>query len=102
MLSSQVDPVSFMQINLENYQSRPPLPEDVSLAHTDSSVPLTSFCLWFELTIGSLIDLSCILFAGPSASRTASDVGGRIADELAVESIRTRKRGTASAGSSDW
>ncbi|XP_039778217.1 uncharacterized protein LOC120645502 [Panicum virgatum] len=37
-----------------------------------------------------------------SASRTASDVGGRTADEPAVESIRTRKRGAASAGSSDW
>ena len=40
-------------------------------------------------------------FVGPSASRTASDVGGRIADEPAVESTRTRKRDAASAGSSD-
>ena len=31
----------------KNYQSRPPLPEDVPLAHTDSSVPLTSFVLYF-------------------------------------------------------
>jgi hypothetical protein len=37
--------VSFVQINPENYQSRPPLPEDVPLAHTDSSVHLTSFVL---------------------------------------------------------
>ena len=35
----------FVQINPENYQSRPPLPEDVPLAHTDSSVHLTSFVL---------------------------------------------------------
>ena len=41
--SSRVDPVCFVQINPKNYQSWPPLPEDVSLAHTDSSVPLTSF-----------------------------------------------------------
>ena len=45
--SSRVDLVSFVQINPENYQSRPPLPEDVSLAHTDSSVDLTSFCFAF-------------------------------------------------------
>ena len=43
--SSRVDLVSFVQINSENYQSRPPLPEDVSLAHTNSSVHLTSFVL---------------------------------------------------------
>ena len=34
MPSSRVDLVSFVQINPENYQSRPPLLEDVSLAHT--------------------------------------------------------------------
>ena len=45
--SSRVDFVSFMQINPENYKSRPPLPEDVPLAHTDSSVDLTSFVLHF-------------------------------------------------------
>ena len=43
--SSRVDLVSFMQINPENYQSRLPLPEDVPLAHTDSSVNLTTFSL---------------------------------------------------------
>ena len=37
--------MSFVQINPENYQSRPPLPEDVPLAYTDSSVHLTSFVL---------------------------------------------------------
>ena len=41
--------MSFMQINPENYQSRPPLPEDVLLAHTDSSVTLTGFALLFCL-----------------------------------------------------
>ena len=45
--SSRVDLVSFVQINPENYQSRPPLPEDVPLAYTDSSVHLTSFVLHF-------------------------------------------------------
>ena len=40
-----------MQINPENYQSRPPLPEDVPLAHTDSSVHLTSFDLYFDLNL---------------------------------------------------
>ena len=45
--SSRVDLVCFVQINLDHYQSRPPLPEDVSLAHTDSSVHLTSFVLYF-------------------------------------------------------
>ena len=47
--SSQVYLVSFMQVNPENYQSRPPLPEDVPLAHTDSSVHLTSFALYTDL-----------------------------------------------------
>ena len=47
--SSRVDLVSFVQINPENYQSRPPLPEDVPLAHTDSSVNLTTFALLFCL-----------------------------------------------------
>ena len=44
--SSRVDLVSFVQINPQNYQSRPPLSEDVPLAHTDSSVDLTSFVLF--------------------------------------------------------
>ena len=39
--------------------------------------------------VGSLFDRNCILFAGPSASR--------VADESAVESVRTRKRSAASA-----
>ena len=92
MSSSRVDSVSFVQINPENYQSRPPLPEDVPLAHTDSSVHLTSFCLIFrfEIAVGSLFDRSCILFAGPSASQMASDVQDRAADEPVVESVRTR------------
>ena len=47
LLSSRVDLVSFMQNNPKNYQSRPPLPEDVPLAYTDSSVHLTSFVLYF-------------------------------------------------------
>ena len=47
--SSRVDLVSFVQINPENYQSRPPLPEDVPLAHTESSVDLTSYVLHFAL-----------------------------------------------------
>ena len=103
MSSSRVDLLSFVQINPKKYQSRPPLPEDVPLAHTDSSVHLTSFCLIFrfEIAVGSLFDRSCILFAGPSASRTRSNVGGRTSDEPAVESIRTQKRCAASAGSSD-
>ena len=46
-LSSRVDLVSFIQINPENYQSRPPLPEVVPVAHTDSSVHLTTFVLLF-------------------------------------------------------
>ena len=90
-----------MQINPENYQSRPPLPEDVPLAHTDSSVHLTSFALYsgLELPLDSFADRSWILFAGRSASWTASDIQERAADELAVESVRTRKRSAASAGS---
>ena len=44
--------MSFMQINPENYQSRPPLPEDVPLAHTDSSVHLiSSFTLYSVLKL---------------------------------------------------
>ena len=43
--SSRVDLVSFVQINPENYQSRPLLPEVVPVAHTDSSVHLTNFAL---------------------------------------------------------
>ena len=102
MSISRVDLVSFMQINPENYQSRPPLPEDVPLAYTDSCVHLTSFALfWFEIAVGSLFDRSCIFFVGPSASRTASDVQERAADEPAVDSVRTRKRSAASASSSD-
>ena len=45
--SSRVDHVSFVQINPKNYQSRPPLPEVAPEAHTDSSVPLTTFALLF-------------------------------------------------------
>ena len=44
--SSRVDQVS-VQINPKNYQSRPPLPEVAPKAHTDSSVPLTTFALLF-------------------------------------------------------
>jgi len=40
-----------VQINPENYQSRPPLPEDMPLAHTDSSVHLTSFALYSVLKL---------------------------------------------------
>ena len=46
---SRVDQVSFVQINPKNYQSRPPLPEVAPEAHTDSSVPLTTFALLFCL-----------------------------------------------------
>jgi len=100
--SSRVDFVSFMQINPENYKSRPPLPEDVPLAHTDASVDLTSFVLHF-VSDGLLNPrlISCISFAGPSASRTASDVQDWAADEPAVDSGRTRKQRAASAGSND-
>ena len=45
--SNRVDLVSFVQINPKNYQSRPPLPEVAPVAHTDSSVPLTTFALLF-------------------------------------------------------
>jgi hypothetical protein len=45
--SSRVDLVSFVQINPKNYQSRPPLPDIVPEAHTDSSVHLTTFALLF-------------------------------------------------------
>ena len=36
-----------MQINAEYYQSRPPLPKVALVAHTDSSVHLTTFALLF-------------------------------------------------------
>ena len=100
--SSRVYLVSFMQISPENYQSRPPLPEDVPLMHTNSSVNLTSFsfALFLVRVVGSLTEDGCFWYAGPSASRTASDVQDRTA-EPAVESTRTRKRRAASAGSSD-
>ena len=92
-----------MQINPENYQSRPPLLEDVPLAHTDSSVHLTFFALYSDLKLPLdpclIVAKSC--FTGPSASRTASDVQERAADEPSVEFVRTRKRSAASAGSSD-
>ena len=45
--SSRVDLVSFVQIDPENYQSRPLLPEVVPVAHTNSNVHLTSFALLF-------------------------------------------------------
>ena len=103
MSSSRVDLVSFEQINSENYQSRPPLSEDVPLVHTDSSVDLTTFSLLFCLI--ELLDfrqmMVVIWCAGPSASRTVSDVQDRAADEPAIESTRTRKRRAASAGSCD-
>ena len=94
--------MSFVQINPENYQSRPPLPEGAPLAHTDSSVNLTTFSLLFCLI--ELLDfglMKVVFCAGPSASRTASDVQGRVADEPAVDSTMTRKRRAAFAGSSD-
>ena len=61
--SSRVDLVSFVQINPENYQSRPPLPEDVPLAHTDSSVNLTIFSFLFGLIelVGFSTDDGCVL-----------------------------------------
>ena len=102
MSSSRVDSVSFVQINPEKYQSRPPLPEDVPLAHTDSSVNLTSFALYSDLNLP--LDLYLIAvesyFVGPSASRTASDIQVRVDDPF-VESVGTRKRSAISAGSSD-
>ena len=100
--SSRVDLVSFVQINPENYQSRPPLPEDVPLVHTDSSVNLTTFSLLFCLI--ELLDfglMKVVFCAGPSASRTASDVQDRAVDEPAVDSGRTRKQSAASTGSID-
>ena len=95
--------VSFVQINPENYQSRSPLPEDVPLAHTDSSVNLTTFSLLFCLIelLDFRLKMVVIWCTGPSASRTASDVQDRAADEPAVESTRTRKRRAASTGSND-
>ena len=82
--------VSFVQINPENYQNRPPLPEDVPLAHTDSSANLTTFSLLFGLIDLLYFELMTIAFcAGPSASRTASEVRGQVADEPAVESTMT-------------
>ena len=102
MSSGRVDLVSFVQINSENYQSRPMLPEDVPLAHTDSSVNLTTFCLLFCLI--ELLDfglMKVVFCAGPSASRTASDVQDRAVDEPAVDSGRTRKQSAASTGSID-
>ena len=53
--SSRNDLVSFVQITLENYQSRPPLPDVVPEAHTDSSVHLTSFVLHLR----SIVLLDC-------------------------------------------
>ena len=50
-----------MQINLKNYQSRPPLPEGAPLAHTDSSVNLTTFALLFCLI--ELLDFRVMMFA---------------------------------------
>jgi len=89
-----------MQINPKNYQSRPPLPEDMPVVHTDSSVHLTSFALYLKLPLDPCLIVveSCLRL---SASRTASDVQERAADEPAVESVRTRKRSSVSAGSSD-
>ena len=103
MSSSRVDLVSFVQINPENYHSGPPLPEVAPLAHIDSSVNLTSFSfvLFLVRVIGSLTNDGCFWYAGPSASRTASDVQNRAADEPAVESTRTRKWRAAFASSSD-
>ena len=51
LLSSRVDLISFVQINPENYQSRPLLPEDVPVAHTDASVDLTPFVLHLGLIV---------------------------------------------------
>lgn len=78
-----------MQTNPENYQSRPPLPEVVPEAHTDSSVHLTTFVLLFfcNLLNTGLIDVA--LCAGPSGSRTVSNARDGAAGELAVESPLT-------------
>ena len=59
------------------------------------------FVLFLVRVDGSSTDDGCFWNAGPSASRTASDVQDRTADEPAAESTRTQKRSTASAGSSD-
>ena len=96
--SSRVDLVSFVQINPENYQSRPPLPEVVPEAHIDSSVHLTTFALLFcsiDLLNPRLIIICS--HAGQSVSRTVLDAHDGAADE----SSRTRKRRAMSAGSDD-
>ena len=96
--SSQVDQVSFVQINPENYQSRPPLPEVVPEAHIDSSVHLTTFALLFcsiDLLNPRLIIICS--HAGQSVSRTVLDAHDGAADE----SSRTRKWRAMSAGSDD-
>ena len=71
-----------MQINPENYQSRPLLPEDAPLVHTDSSVNLTTFALLFCLI--ELLDfrLMMVVFVRrsigqPDGVRCLGQGGGR-------------------------
>ena len=45
--SSRVDLVSFVQIDPNNYQSMPPLPEVVPEAHIESSVHLNALSCSF-------------------------------------------------------
>ena len=60
-----------MQINPENYQSRPPLPEGAPLAHTDSSVNLTTFALLFCLI--ELLDFRLMMVVFVRRSIVQSD-----------------------------
>ena len=101
MSSSRVDLVSFVQIDPNNYQSMPPLPEVVPEAHIESSVHLNAFVLLFSLIkfyLELIIDDSCV---GPSGSRTVSEACDGTAGELAVDSPSSRKRKDVSVGSSD-
>ena len=92
-MSGPVDSVSFVQINPENYQSRPPLPEDVPLAHTDSSVHLTSFALYFDLKLpldlGLIVDESCLQVLRLVGRRRISRTGRWMSRPSSLEGLRS-------------
>ena len=83
--------VSFVLINPENYQSRPPLPEDVPLAHTDSSVNLTffSFALFLVRVVGSSTDDGCVQVHWLVERRRMSKTGRQMSRPSSLQGLES-------------
>ena len=91
MSSSKVDLVSFVQIDHKNYQSGPPMPEDVPLAHSDSNVNLTSFsfALFLVRVVGSSTDDGCVQVHWLVGWRRMSKTGRQMNRPLSLQGLES-------------